>query len=123
TGISQLQSSAATDENAWEPISPNYQYEGGTSQAGPHASGSAAVFVQYYRETHLGQTPSPALVKAALINSAVDMDDASGTGPIPNNDEGWGRVDLTALIGGAKNFDYTDQTDLLTQDQVSEKHF
>ncbi|MGZ5544354.1 MAG: choice-of-anchor J domain-containing protein, partial [Limisphaerales bacterium] len=70
-----------------------------------------------------GATPSPALVKAALINSATDMDDASGTGPIPNNDEGWGRIDLPTLIGGERNFDFTDQTDLLIQDQISEKHF
>ena len=49
-------------------------FEGGTSQAGPHVSGAAAVFVQWYRESHGGATPSPALVKAALINSAVDME-------------------------------------------------
>jgi hypothetical protein len=123
TWISSLQSSAATDENAWLGISPLYQYEGGTSQAGPHVSGAAAVFVQYYRETHNGKTPSPALVKAALINSADDMDDEAGTGPIPNNDEGWGRVDLTQLIGSAKNYEFVDQTDTLAQDQVYEKHF
>ena len=52
------------------------------------------MFVQYYRE-RFGGTPSPALVKAALINSAVDMFDEFGTDPVPNNDEGWGRVDLT----------------------------
>ena len=40
-----------------------------------------------------------ALVKAALINSAVDMDDEVETGPAPNMDEGWGRVDLTQIIG------------------------
>src|SRR5438874_6543197 len=96
TWISSLQSSSAPDIYAWQPIDAYYQYEGGTSQAGPHASGAAAVFVQYYRQTHTNATPSPALVKAALINSAVDMDDDFGTGPTPNNDEGWGRVDLTS---------------------------
>ena len=64
----------------------------------PARSGAAAVFVQYYRETHTNATPSPALVKAALINSAVDMDDATGTEPVPNMDEGWGRVDLTQIM-------------------------
>lgn len=123
TWIASLQSSAATDENAWLGISPLYQYEGGTSQAGPHVSGAAAVFVQYYRETHGGKTPSPALVKAALINSAADMDSESGTGPIPNNDEGWGRVDLAELIGGARTFEFVDQTNTLAQGQVYEKHF
>ncbi len=126
TWIASLQSSAATDENAWLGISPNYQYEGGTSQAGPHVSGAAAVFVQYYRETHGGQTPSPALVKAALINCAVDMDNtfdpsAGGTGPVPNNDEGWGRVDLTQIIGSDKKFTYLDQTTLLKTGDVYEQ--
>lgn len=120
TWISSLQSSAAlavADNNSWLPIDDFYQYEGGTSQAGPHASGAAAVFVQYYRKTHNGVTPSPALVKAALINSAVDMDDGSGTGPTPNNGEGWGRVDLTQIIGSERRYNYLDQTVLLATGQ------
>ena len=95
TWIASLKSYAAGDENAWSPISENYLYQGGTSQAGPHVSGAIAVFVQYYRETHNGATPSPALVKAALINSALDMEDEFETSPAHNHDEGWGRVDLT----------------------------
>ncbi len=121
TWIASLQSSAATDEFAWMSISQRYQYQGGTSQAGPHVSGAAAVFVQYYRETHTNATPSPALVKAALINSAADMDASGGTAPVPNNDEGWGRVDLEALIGSDLRFDFLDQTELLSVDQVYEK--
>ncbi len=115
TWIASLQSAAATDASAWLPIDSYYQYQGGTSQAGPHVSGAAAVFVQYYRETHAGTTPSPALVKAALVNSAVDMDNSLGaTGPTPNSDEGWGRVNLSQLIGSARRFFYVDQTTLLT---------
>ncbi len=126
TWISSLQSQGASDENAWAAISSLYQYEGGTSQAGPHASGSAAVFVQYYRETHGGQTPSPALVKAALINSAADMDNsvspaAGGTTYVPNNDEGWGRIDLTQLIGSDRKYGFIDQTTVLTNGQVFEQ--
>ena len=126
TWIASLQSAGAGDENAWMPISPLYQYQGGTSQAGPQVSGAAAVFVQYYRSLHNGATPSPALVKAALINSATDMDNSispneGGTTFIPNNDEGWGRVDLTALIGSERGFDFTDQTSLLRTGQTFEK--
>ena len=97
TWIASLQSESATDLYAWAPISSRYQYQGGTSQAGPHVSGAAAVFVQYYRQTHTNAAPSPALVKAALINSAVDMDNTVETEPVPNNDEGWGRVDLDRI--------------------------
>lgn len=114
TWIASLRSIYANDDYAWWPISDNYLYQGGTSQAGPHVAGAAAVFVQYWRATHAGATPSPALTKAALINSATDMDDGFTTDAVPNGDEGWGRVDLPALIGSARNYDFTDQTILLT---------
>ncbi len=122
TWIASLQSASATDEYAWLAIDANYQYQGGTSQAGPHASGAAAVFVQYYRGTHTNATPSPALVKAALINTATDMDDSFGTGPVPNMDEGWGRVDLVPLFDSMLTFEFFDQPTPLTNDQVFEHH-
>lgn len=120
TWIASLQSASAGDENSWLGISPYYQYQGGTSQAGPHVSGAAAAFVQYYREMNDGLTPSPALVKAALINSAWDMDDSSGTIATPNMDEGWGRVDLVNLISGFGRRDFIDQTELLATGEVYE---
>jgi subtilisin family serine protease len=119
--IASLRSVFANDDFAWWPISDNYFYMGGTSQAGPHVSGAAAVFVQFYRATHSGATPSPALVKAALINSATDMDDSFGTGPVPNMDEGWGRVNLPALIGSPLNYEFLDQSVLLTNGAVYEE--
>jgi hypothetical protein len=140
TWIASLRSIYADDNNAWGEISANYMYQGGTSQAGPHVSGAAAVFVQYWRQTHTNATPSPAMVKAALINSATDMDETAigSTGvdedgepidvgfpqdanPIPNMDEGWGRVDLPNLIGATKNYQFVDQSVLLTNDQVFEQ--
>jgi subtilisin family serine protease len=68
-------SSAAADEAAiaWSTIDNYYVYMGGTSMSGPHAAGAAAVFVQFYQSTHTNATPSPALVKAALINSADEL--------------------------------------------------
>ena len=121
TWIASLQSASASDQYAWWPISANYQYQGGTSQAGPHASGAAAVFVQDHRQTHGNATPSPALVKAALINSAFDLDDSFGTAPVPNMDEGWGRVDLTPIFDSSLTFDFLDQTVPLTNGQVFER--
>ncbi|MHB8521985.1 MAG: S8 family serine peptidase [Limisphaerales bacterium] len=120
TWIASLQSASATADNSWSPIDDRYQYEGGTSQAGPHASGAAAVFVQYYRETHGKTTPSPALVKAALINSAVPLGDP-GLGAAPNFDEGWGRVDLTQIIGSPRRCLFVDQTNLLATGQTYEQ--
>lgn len=121
TWIASLQSASASPDGGWWPISGNYQYQGGTSQAGPHVSGAAAVFVQYWRETHGGVTPSPALVKAALINSATDMADEAGTQPVPNFDEGWGRITLTNLIGTTRSLDAVDQSVALATGQTYER--
>ena len=120
TWIASLKSSSASDQYAWESISGNYQYQGGTSQAGPQVSGAAAVFVQYYRSLYGGATPSPALVKAALINSAVDMAAGAGTAPVPNQDEGWGRVDLDRLIESGRDVEFLDQTFALEVEDVYE---
>lgn len=121
TWIASAQSFSASSENAWAGISPLYQYQGGTSQAGPHASGAAAIFVQWYREMKDDATPSPALVKAALINSAWDLLDDFGTAATPNMDEGWGRVDLPNLILGLSRREMIDQTELLETSETFEK--
>ena len=122
TWISSLRSPLGNDEFAWGDIDNYYLFQGGTSQAGPHVSGAAAVFVQWYRESHTNATPSPALVKAALINSAADMDDSVETGPVPNFDEGWGRVDLAEIIGSDRSLDFVDQSVTLTTGQQFERH-
>jgi len=91
-------------------------------------AGAAAVFVQFYQSTHTNATPSPALVKAALINSADELDEANGgPGPVPNNDEGWGRINLTNIIvpnvsTAPRYYQYLDQTVLLTNSQVFAQH-
>ena len=113
TWIASLQSAGAPDSNAWQPINQFYQFQGGTSQSGPHVSGGAAIFVDYYRRNIAPSTPSPALVKAALIHSTIDLDDSFGTAPIPNFDEGWGRMDLTQIIEPSIDFRFLDQTEPL----------
>ena len=128
--IASAASSAAPDEAAiaWTAIDNFYVYMGGTSMSGPHAAGAAAVFVQYYQSTHTNAVPSPALVKAALINSADELDQSNGgPGPVPNNDEGWGRINLTKIIvtnfnAAPRYYQYLDQTVLLTNSQVYEQH-
>jgi hypothetical protein len=130
TWIASAASSAAPEEAyiAWTAIDEFYVYMGGTSMAGPHAAGAAAIFVQYYKSLHTNAMPSPALVKAALINSANELDELNGgPGPIPNNDEGWGRITLTNIIvtnltTAPRYYEYVDQTVLLTNGQVYVHH-
>jgi hypothetical protein len=88
----------------------------GTSMACPLAAGAGAVFREYYTAT-IGRSPSPALVKAALINGAVDL----GYG-YPSFVQGWGRLDLGRAIEGPGDgyITYYDQNESgqLTTGQV-----
>ena len=70
----------------------------GTSMASPAVAGTGMLVRQYYTDGYYPSgaavpadafTPSGALVKATLLNSAVDMTGVSG---YPSNLEGWGRV-------------------------------
>lgn len=81
----------------------------GTSMAAPSVSGSAALLVQKWRAANAGATPSPAMVKAMLVNGAVDIDSTR----IPNNNQGWGRVRLPSSLGIGTNAYYVDQTAVL----------
>jgi subtilisin family serine protease/fibronectin type 3 domain-containing protein len=85
-----------------------YGLSAGTSMSCPLVAGAAAVFVQFYRETYAAE-PSPALVKAALINGAVD----TGAG-YPSHLQGWGRVHLERTINGPPNgfVTFVDQREL-----------
>jgi len=67
-----------------------YMELSGTSQATAVASGSAALAREYLREVAGINKPSASLIKATLVNGAEDL----GTPDIPNNNEGWGQIDL-----------------------------
>ncbi len=73
----------------------------GTSQAAAHVSGAAAIALEVYRRS-LGADPSPAMLKAMLINHAHDLGSTvaqpSNTSYRPNTAQGWGRVDLSSLV-------------------------
>ncbi len=84
-----------------------YGLRGGTSMAAPAVAGSAALFYEYYRglPQNPGQfDPSPALVRAALMAPGRDLaggTDADG-GTLghrgTDNKQGWGRLDMQAVL-------------------------
>jgi subtilisin-like proprotein convertase family protein len=83
-----------------------YAFCSGTSMAAPHASGAAVLVTQWWKATNGGQVPSPAMMKAVLVNSAVDM----GTADIPNANEGWGRIHVGRAINPGVARHFQDQT-------------
>lgn len=74
---------------------PNNTYGGndGTSMAAPVVTGIAALFVEQYRRTFGGATPTPDIIKTTLIAGAEDRGN-----PGPDYTYGFGFVDAKAAI-------------------------
>lgn len=73
----------------------------GTSMAGPHVAGAAALLMSAYPSL-IG---SPDTIKRVLKRTAVRRTDAANCGnlatSVPNNAYGWGRIDIKAAFDGA----------------------
>src|SRR5207302_1329620 len=84
-------------------LTDRYAFDGGTSMATPLAAGIVADLRQYLQTVKQFASPSAALLKAALMAGAHEM---QGQYSAPNNDvtarpddnEGWGRVDLAGTV-------------------------
>jgi hypothetical protein len=106
---------------SWAGDSAHSEIRGmvGTSQAAPQVSGACALIRQYFLDGFYptGDTltgtplfPSAALVKAVLIAATVDIDNGK---PVPNEEEGWGRVVLDNALyfaGESKILEVADNT-------------
>lgn len=86
----------------------SYTRYSGTSQAAPRVAGASALIFQWFQQRH-GVLPSPAMNKALLINSAVDLKDPD----VPNLVEGWGRVSLRHVLQAPEGVKLVDQTTIL----------
>jgi len=92
-----------TSGTGWQTSAdPLYFYEGGTSMATPLVAGCAAVLREFAIKQKGIKTPSAALIKAMLINGAHNLGGQyvpSEAGVIPNADQGFGRVNVAAVVG------------------------
>jgi hypothetical protein len=91
------------------PIDANHYYSSGTSHSAPQVAGAAALFTHLWKNTHGGANPSPAMIKAAIISSAQEMNGANAAGAIPNGNEGWGRINLKNMLNTGVPMKYVDQ--------------
>ncbi|MFW5907916.1 MAG: S8 family serine peptidase, partial [Candidatus Natronoplasma sp.] len=135
--VSDFSSRGWTDDNRVKPdvMAPGegiystkpdggYQSMSGTSMANPAVAGASTAVVDWYQDQY-GVKPNPSMVKALLINTAYNMDNTqSDTGEnsphIPNQDEGWGMVDLHSIVESPVDFMLEDETSLLETGQTDE---
>ncbi|MGA1792927.1 MAG: S8 family serine peptidase [Thermoplasmatota archaeon] len=103
SNILSTRSSLPGTISGWGIYNLDYLYMGGTSMSTPITAGSAALVRQYYNQTMGEDRILASLVKATLINGAVDMTPGQygSSNPTtqeintrPDNDQGWGRVNL-----------------------------
>ena len=109
---------ASSASGSW---SNNWYLEySGTSMATPATAGAAVLVREYLMEVASRPAPQAALIKALLILGAEDM----GTRNIPNNDEGWGRVNLVnTLVPDSDVGIFVDDRSRLSSGQISDYSF
>lgn len=75
-------------------LSPRWTWAGGTSAASATTAGACALLTQWWRQRR-HEDPSPALLRAMIVNGAVDTGDG---GPVPNPRQGWGRLNVGNVV-------------------------
>jgi hypothetical protein len=85
-----------------------YGWSSGTSHSTPAVAGGAALVYQDFLNKGLS-APSPAMIKAVLLNSATRMTGVGANDTLPSNNQGMGRMDLSRALDGASRM-IVDQT-------------
>lgn len=96
----------------YEPAAQTlYAQSTGTSHSCPAIAGACALVRQHFINQAL-PTPSPAMVKAALMVTTSHMTGTNANDTLPSNNQGLGLVNLGRTFDGAVN-QYVDQTQIL----------
>lgn len=118
TGLHIVAPGCSTDSTGSSSDS-NYNLGCGTSMASPVVSGAVAIFTEKYRDMHGGQTPSPAMMKAAVTAPVTNLHgfrnaDGGTITETPSRFQGYGRLDLDAVANPPFNVMYFDQDEVFT---------
>lgn len=88
-----------------------YTWSSGTSHSTPAVAGAASLLYEYYsRVLKPGQSPSPAMLKALLLNTPRYLNGSGSGDTLPSNNQGWGDVNLGALFDNTIPRQLVDQS-------------
>ena len=90
-----------------------YTWSSGTSHSTPMVAGGAALAYQWFR-SNFGSDPSPALVKALLLNSTSYMGGKFAADNLPGAHQGWGLLNIARMF---------EQTSRIVYDQSPARTF
>jgi hypothetical protein len=95
-----------------------YGWSSGTSHSCPAVAGGAALVYQNFLNNSLA-APSPAMIKAYLINSTTHMTGTGANDTLPSNNQGMGRMNLGRAFDGVDRLLVDQSTTLGTTGQTS----
>ena len=96
-------------DDFWPLGQTRYSWSSGTSHSTPAVAGGAALVRQWFLNQGLG-APSPAMVKAVLLNSAAYMTGVGASDSLPSMNQGMGRMHLTPAFDSSARRVLQDQS-------------
>jgi hypothetical protein len=90
-----------------------YTWSSGTSHSAPAVAGAAALSRQFLQQS-TGSAPSPAMIKAYLVNSTTYLTGNGAGDNLPGPNQGWGLLDLGQEFDGTPRM-FVDQSQILQQ--------